>query len=276
MQPKPVSAENLISPSTAIKAAPQALTGSPSAEFAESDLLSQESYAVGSEPAKLAAAITPAVAEEAAKTSPAATTPIVIYGFTGMDSTSDTDDTEGDTGGGGTPAPQSVNEPKTETSVFITNLTPNSGIPGTDIVIQGAGFDSTPSNNAVKFGSVSADFVSYISKNQLRVTIPGSLSAGFTDLSVSVNGVSSNLFMFCVLKSTSGNVFMDKTQDVLPAGMALTDSSIVRLGDVDNDKDLDLFIVDASAGTAYLLTNDDQEILLTRHPRVCPLYLTPH
>ncbi|MCX5666920.1 MAG: FG-GAP-like repeat-containing protein, partial [Candidatus Omnitrophica bacterium] len=268
MQPQPVSVEGLIMPSTAIRTPPQVLTGSPSAEFAEPELLFQESYITGNEPAKLADAnIAPAAPVETDKALPAADAlATVIYGGYAVTPSSDTNDEGGDTGGGGTGSPQASpamvlpeNPPGTEAGVFITGLTPSSGVPGTVVVIQGAGFSSTASNNDVKFGSVSSASVTYVSANQLRAAVPQTgVSPGFADVSVTVNSVTSKKTLFSVLKSSAGNVFEDNTQDLLPERLTITDSSIIRLGDIDDDNDLDILVIDTSAGAAYLLLNDGQ------------------
>ena len=186
----------------------------------------------------------------------------VIYGMASIDPPSGTNNNSNNSPVSGTnpiipnspaPPPATLSEP-----VVITGLIPNSGIAGTNVIIQGAGFDSTASNNIVKFGPIGADSVTYVSNNQLRAVVPQGISAGFTNLSVSVSGTTSNSFLFDTLKSSGGNVFIDDTQNLLPAGVTLADSSVVRLGDVDNDNDLDMFVVDASAGKTYLFINDGQ------------------
>ncbi|MDP3790169.1 MAG: FG-GAP-like repeat-containing protein [Candidatus Omnitrophota bacterium] len=260
----------IAAPSPVANIRSQFSTSSAEASPVETDPVFQEnlidaSLNTASNNTKTDAATPPTVPASAAPATVAPTT--IIYGFGGIDTSSGTGTDAGtntagnDTGGGGTTNPQSTPESENETnsSVFVTNLTPNSGIPGTDIVIQGAGFNSTASNNDVKFGTVSAASVTYVSVNQLRATVPQSgVSPGFANVSVTVNTVTSNNALFSVLKSSPGNVFEDDTLDLLPNGLTLTDSSIVRAADVDNDNDLDLLIVDSTAGVSYLLKNNGQ------------------
>jgi hypothetical protein len=270
MQPQPVSAQNLIMPSTIVRNPPQIPDRSALySEFAEPELFTQESYIVGSGPANTAdaniALAAPAESPATGAASPAASEPAtIIYGYTGLDPFLGTNNKETVPAKGGTSYQQQAPEPEkpqpkslTESSIFVTSLTPDSGIPGTSIVMQGAGFDSTASNNIVKFGTVSSASVTYVSANQLRATVPPSgVSAGFTNVSVTTNSVVSNNALFSVLKSSPGNIFEDDTQDLLPSGLTLTDSSIVRSGDADNDSDQDILVVNISAGAAYLLIND--------------------
>src|SRR3989338_85011 len=271
MQLPPSTTGHLSVPLPSVRIQPQVLTGSPSADSPEYDFLAQNSYAGTNEPIKPADA-NPASAgpagTSATNSGPPAASPhtAIIYGMASIDSPSGANDNNAS--GGSTSATalwpgadntQSVflePNPGSQSGVFITSVTPNSGISGTNVIIQGAGFSSNPSNDIVKFGNIDAASVDYISNNQLRVTIPNGLSAGFTNLSVSVNGANSNSSIFDILKNSAGNVFIDDTQNMLPAGMTLTDSSIIRLGDADNDSDLDLLIVDKSAGAVYLLINN--------------------
>ena len=189
-----------------------------------------------------------------------------VYGLASVyvppDSTTGSSDGSGGSGSGGSGSGGTGGtvQPNSTSSVYITGITPNSGVAGTSVIIQGAGFDVISSNNKVKFGSANAGSVTYVSKNQLKVTVPPGLSAGFAQIAVTVNSVNSNTSLFSVLKSAGGNIFSDNTQNVLPAGLNLTDSSIIRLADVDKDNDLDMFIVDTSAGSAYLLINNGQGV----------------
>ncbi|MDP3790726.1 MAG: FG-GAP-like repeat-containing protein [Candidatus Omnitrophota bacterium] len=183
----------------------------------------------------------------------------IVYGMTGTvlpeDSTGNTN-TNAITDNNNSIETLTAQSSPSPSNIFIASITPNSGIAGTSVIIQGAGFDSNLSNNVVKFGNVSSSSATYVSKNQLRATIPQGLSAGFTNLSVSVNGTPSNLFLFDILKNTSGNIFADDTQNILPAGLAITDLPVVRTADVDNDNDLDLFMIDTFLSSVYVLIND--------------------
>ncbi|MFA5500587.1 MAG: FG-GAP-like repeat-containing protein, partial [Candidatus Omnitrophota bacterium] len=222
----------------------------------------------------------PAPAANDPKVEPATT---VVYGLAGTvvtDTGTNTTATQitttgGSSSGSGNDDGGQVTPQQTQNNVFINGIMPNSGLPGTAVMIQGAGFDSNASNNVVKFGTVSSGSVTYISNNQLRAIIPQDLSAGFTDLSVSVNGAASKTLLFDVLKDASGNVFIDDTQSALPAAMNLADSSLVRLQDVDNDKDLDIFVVDTAIGSAYLLINDGNGVFVNETSSRLPAITTP-
>ena len=106
-------------------------------------------------------------------------------------------------------------------SVFITGLTPSSGIPGISVTIQGAGFGTTPSSNVIQFGTTQATSVSVVSANQLHVTVPQGIAAGFTDVTVSVNGSTSKPAPFDLLTDTSSDVFIDILRDCVDFGFNL-------------------------------------------------------
>ena len=153
----------------------------------------------------------------------------------------------GGVGGGGV-TPQTI-APK---PVFITNVTPSNSVPGVDVIIQGANFSTTASENTVKFGTVQASAVSVVSPNQIHATVPQGLTPGFTKATVGVGTLTSNAMTFDVLKDTGHNVFVEKA----PFGISIQDSSIIRLADIDGDNDLDILIVDKVAGKIHLLIND--------------------
>lgn len=156
--------------------------------------------------------------------------------------------------GAGSPAAEAQSA-----SVIINKLTPESAAPGTYVTIQGAGFSSNPSDNTVTFGALQSGSFAVISSNQLRTQVPYGLTAGFADVSVCVNGNDSNSLNFNVLAEVFDQIFIDKTQDLLPAGINIddiTDSSVLKLADIDKQKGLDLFIADSVDNKVYLLVND--------------------
>ncbi|MDD3905132.1 MAG: FG-GAP-like repeat-containing protein, partial [Candidatus Omnitrophica bacterium] len=141
-------------------------------------------------------------------------------------------------------------------AIHINSLLPDSATKGVNVVIQGGGFSETASENIVKFGSVQASSVGVVSSNQIRATVPDGISAGFKDLTVSVGSDTSNSAMFNYLADSSSAVFINQTSSLIPAGMTLNDSSIIRLADIDGDNDIDLLVVDTTSGKLYILTNN--------------------
>ena len=137
-----------------------------------------------------------------------------------------------------------VKSARGSSQVHISRVIPENGAQGKDVVIQGKGFSTTASQNTIKFGTILSGAVTAVSTNQLHATVPAGLSAGFTYVSVTVNGEKSNDALFDVLANTPGNVFLDKTNNslLLPSDVVLDDSSIVRTCDLDNDKYIDMVI----------------------------------
>jgi|GEM_PF-3217407 len=185
---------------------------------------------------------------------PAATQAPIYYGLGGyVAPTSDTDSdslsTNGLTGGTGTSGGSGQSDTETPKPVFITGLLQNSAKEGVEIIIQGAGFSATASENGVKFGSVQATSVAVVSVNQLRAAVPAGLADGFTDVSISVNGSDSKPALFDILKDTAANVFLSSFL-IMPNGTAFGNSLIFRPVDFDNDKDMDIVVVDRKLGGA--------------------------
>lgn len=79
----------------------------------------------------------------------------------------------------------------------ITSLSPGSGLPGSSVTITGTNFSSS---STVNIGGVNA-VVSASSATQLKVTVPGGVSAGANAVVVKDNGQSSNTATFTVLLS---------------------------------------------------------------------------
>ncbi|MFA6320698.1 MAG: FG-GAP-like repeat-containing protein, partial [Candidatus Omnitrophota bacterium] len=149
-----------------------------------------------------------------------------------------------------------VNDVTLPKPVYVTSLLPNSGIKGVDVVIQGAGFSTTAAENIVKFGDVTANSVKVVSANQLIATVPDTATGGLNDVVISVNDSASKKHLFDVLDTSAINVFINNTALLLPSGMTLSDSRIIRLADIDGDKDLDMLIIDVVASKVYLLINN--------------------
>ncbi|MFA5143181.1 MAG: FG-GAP-like repeat-containing protein [Candidatus Omnitrophota bacterium] len=174
----------------------------------------------------------------------------VVYGLSSVLDTTTTDDPgDGDSGTG------SEGSSSSPAPVYVTGVTPNSAIPGVAVTIQGAGFSAT-AKDTVKFGDTESDTVTVVSANQICAAVPQGLPEGFTDITVSVDTVSGKMGMFDILGDTAGSVFVDQTTALLDSAISLSDSSIIRTGDVDGDKDLDLLVVDTVLKKVYLLVND--------------------
>lgn len=89
------------------------------------------------------------------------------------------------------------------TAPVISNISPTSGVTGALVTITGVGFGATQGTSSVKFGSVSAS--SYLSwtNTQIKVYVPNSAPAGYAQLTVLVNGISSNAKTFTVTAGPS-------------------------------------------------------------------------
>lgn len=89
--------------------------------------------------------------------------------------------------------------------LFVKNIVPDKGVPGSVVVLNGAGFDTTETNNTVLFtnrtgsGTIAASILS-ASPNQLVAIVPA--SAGTGDVTVTV-GPSTSQARFFTLLSTS-------------------------------------------------------------------------
>jgi len=79
---------------------------------------------------------------------------------------------------------------------IITSLVPSSGTIGSSIIINGNGFDPTPANNTVTFGTKQA-IVTTATTTQLTVTVPNSAQTG--SVNVIVENRTSNSLIFTVL-----------------------------------------------------------------------------
>lgn len=67
--------------------------------------------------------------------------------------------------------------------VGITALVPDNGLPGTEIQIQGSGFNTSPAANRVLFGGVEAQVLA-ATENSLMVRVPDGASSGIVQIHV--------------------------------------------------------------------------------------------
>lgn len=84
---------------------------------------------------------------------------------------------------------------------YIRGLTPNSGAPGTEIVIDGLRFAPEVASNSVYFNGLPATILT-ASETALRVQIPASASTGYVHVTNSIG--SSNLAAFMALARIGG------------------------------------------------------------------------
>lgn len=84
---------------------------------------------------------------------------------------------------------------------YIRALTPNSGAPGTEILIEGSRFAADAASNSVDFGGLPATVLS-ASETALRVRIPEAASTGYVRVTTSIG--TSNLAAFMAVARIGG------------------------------------------------------------------------
>lgn len=89
-----------------------------------------------------------------------------------------------------------------EEVLVITSFTPESGPPGSPVVIRGAHFAEATSGNSVKINSVSAEIIE-ASENELTVLVPMNVTSG--KISVAANGQTVETTDNFTVTSSSGN-----------------------------------------------------------------------
>lgn len=118
---------------------------------------------------------------------------------------------------------QSVVEFSTESepALAVASLAPGKGVPGTTAVLSGSGFDESPANNIVRFGSTAAQIVS-ATTHQLVVSVPFS-DLGDLLVTVEVAGQTSDPVLFTMLTNQEvvrGNPFDEVALSGVPHAMA--------------------------------------------------------
>lgn len=117
----------------------------------------------------------------------------------------------------------------------ISSLNPTSGSVGATVTITGTGFDVTPSNNIVYFGSVKAS-VTAATATTLTVTVP--VGAGFQLLSVTVNNLTGfSAFPFDITYPGGG---INLNSSSFATAKTLSGGAFVAQGDLDGDGKIDL------------------------------------
>jgi len=123
----------------------------------------------------------------------------------------------------------------------ITGFTPASGAVGSIVLISGSGFNTTPSNNAVYFGTVRAT-VTACSNNLIAVTVPGGATNQYlsvTNIATGLTGYSSKPF---ITTFDCGGKIESTSFTAIPDFQSSSTIQNVEIGDFDNDGKPDLAI----------------------------------
>lgn len=119
----------------------------------------------------------------------------------------------------------------------VIQITPRSGVPGTEVRIQGAGFTAT---STVTFGGtvLPLSSVTFVAPTQLRALVPQ--KSGLVTVCVTTGGEATPASTFSVLTPFQGFALLDATASSLPPRLVESRSGLFM--DADGDSDLDLFI----------------------------------
>jgi len=140
----------------------------------------------------------------------------------------------------------------------LTGAEPGSAAPGTEITLQGSGFDATASDNTVTFtpagGGTGTDATpSAISgTTRLTVAVPSGLSGGLYEISIERSSDNATTTLAGLISVITGNTDAEFTD--ISAGLTGVDASSSDWGDYDNDGDLDLVIVGSDINTTPIAT----------------------
>ena len=132
-------------------------------------------------------------------------------------------------------------------TITAIQITPRSGVPGSEVRIQGAGFTAA---STVIFGGTALPLssVTYVAPTQLRALVPA--VNGLVAVRVTTGGETTSAEAFSVLAPLQGKTLINVTAGSLPARLAQTNNGLFV--DADNDADLDLFV--SENAPAYPLT----------------------
>lgn len=149
----------------------------------------------------------------------------------------------------------------TKGAPMITRLAPNGGRSGTQIIISGANFATTPAENIVRFGATQAEVLS-ASATHLVLRVPEGLNAGPGAVTVTVTGQTSNAINFSV--SPSGAPDITATPATLDFGNVPLGQTVERTFTVHNPGSFALQLY------AVLSSNPDFHVELPAVPREVP------
>jgi YD repeat-containing protein len=132
-------------------------------------------------------------------------------------------------------------------SVGISGFTPASGLAGATVIISGAGFSATPSQNTVTFNGTGAS-VSSATPTQIVVTVPSGATTGTIVVTVgAVSGTSTT--SFTVLTSSGAPTVTGFTPGTVASGTALTVNG-TNFESVPGNNNLTLNVSPAQIGSA--------------------------
>jgi gliding motility-associated-like protein len=131
----------------------------------------------------------------------------------------------------------------------ITSFTPTTGVPGTNVIITGTNFNSSPSLNTVYFGSTSAQVLS-ASSSQLVVSLPeGAAFAPITVINKGTGLVARSNLQFTPTFQDGGRLIrasFDPRQDIVMANISGNEVTGLSLNDIDGDGWTDIIVAERS------------------------------
>ena len=137
----------------------------------------------------------------------------------------------------------------------ITSFSPNKGPIGTQVIINGTNFSSTPSNNIVYFGAVRAAVVNSTT-NTLSVTVP--VGATFQPITITTNNLTaySTYPFIATFSGGTGGFFANSftNTNIKTNSVGMFPCSIAD-GDIDGDGKADLVIVNTTLSTISIFRN---------------------
>jgi hypothetical protein len=135
----------------------------------------------------------------------------------------------------------------------VAGFSPVSGTIGSQVVVTGGNFGSTPESNIVYFGPVRAT-ITAASATSLTVTVPK--GAGYNPVSVTTNGLTAYSSMpFHVVFTVDSPTLNSRSFKI--AGMAATNAypRAAAVGDLDGDGKVDVVTADDVSGKLSVLIN---------------------